>query len=89
MTVSSISGLRSVSPKPSSSSRPARVLHINDRGADVALGLDPLGDAAAHWPQVRPRPLPGLQAERVMLRDETVPGTFRERLSGRCDPTAS
>jgi len=42
---------------------------------DTSRGLDPSGDAPAHWRQLRPRPLPGLQAERVMVRDETVPGT--------------
>ena len=73
VTISSISGLGFLAPKPTSPSRQSRVPHIPARG-DAALGLDPSWDALAHWPRVRPRPLPGLQAERVMLRDENVPG---------------
>ena len=75
VTISSISGLRSLATTPSSSSWPAPVVHLHVSHADGALGLDPSGDAPAHWPQMRPRQLPGLQAECVMLRDDMVPGT--------------
>jgi len=75
VTLSPITGRRPAIATPSpSSSRPARILHIYTPADGDHLGLDPSGEASAHWRHVFSRPLPGPSAERPMLRDETVPG---------------